>query len=171
MNYYYLMASLPMLTLGTPPAVSLQDFVNRCSEQLAGADLAVLLDLLKTGGRASRHPFAATWARRDGTLRNAVVRLRASRLGREAGTYLRTEAGEDPDTARLAAGAYARTNPLDREMELDRIRWRILEELAGFNRFSLPAVLAYGLQLKLAERWAALSAERGRRAVEEYVNR
>jgi hypothetical protein len=171
MNYYYLMASMPRLILGVPSPISLPEFLERCSEHLTEPDLAVLADTLETGGEGSRHPFIAEWVRRDGLLRNAVVRQRATRLGKEAPRHLREDGAEASDVERLVAGVFSHGDPLDREMELDRLRWQILEDLAGFNHFSLSALLAYGLQLKLVERWAAMKAERGAQVVEELANR
>ena len=51
---------------------------------------------------------------------------------------------------------------VQREEALDRFRWQQLEVMAGFDMFSIQALLAYGLKLKLVERWAPLSEDRGR---------
>jgi hypothetical protein len=65
--------------------------------------------------------------------------------------------------------AMEQTNPRETELALDRLRWRTIEELAGADRFSLDAVLAYGLQLRIAWRWASLDAEAGRARLEHEI--
>ena len=37
-KYYYLISSLPMLSLENEPAISYQDFLARCREQLSDSD-------------------------------------------------------------------------------------------------------------------------------------
>jgi hypothetical protein len=168
-NYYYLVAGLPMLALGRPPSIASAGFRQACREQLAPDDFEVLADLLDAGGRRTSHPFARAWRERDTRLRNAVARARAGRLNREAGPHLRPAEGFDTYTERAVAEAFARATPAERELDLDRFRWSVLDELAGFNPFALAGVLAYGLKLRLAERWSGLEAARGRAAVERAV--
>ena len=129
----------------------------------------MLEDLLATGGERGAHPFTAAWRERDTRLRNAVARARASRLGRDAAPYLRPERGFDTYTLKAVEEAFARPTPAERELELDRFRWQVLDELAGRAMFSVEAVLAYALKLRIAERWSRLEPEAGRRVVEEFV--
>ncbi len=168
-SYYYLVASLPMLTLGQPSPLAPDVFRARCREQLTSADDALLDDVLATGGAHSLHPFAVAWHDRETRLRNAVARIRAARLGREAAAYLRPERGFDTYTLKAVEEAFARPTPADRELDLDRFRWQVLDELAGRAPFSIEAVLAYALKLQLVARWAALEAEAGRRVVDSFV--
>lgn len=157
-----------MLTLGRPSPLSFDTFCERCREHLSPADAVVLEDLI-TGGARSEHPFVVAWRERETRLRNAVARARASRLGREVGPYLRPERGFDMYTLKAVEEAFARPTPVERELELDRFRWQVLEELAGRALFSIEAVLAYALRLRLVERWSRLEAEPGRRVVEAFV--
>lgn len=167
MNYYYLAASLPMLFLGRTPPISEQAFLALCREHLAHDDRAAIEALL-AGGPETAHSFVLAWRRRETGLRNAIAQARAARRGQEATAYLRP--GE-PGLAevRAVADAFGRATPAEREFELDRFRWQALEAMAGMDIFSGAAVLAYGLRLKLAHRWAAMVAEAGRRRLEESV--
>ena len=65
--------------------------------------------------------------------------------------------------------AYARPNPLEREQELDRHRWGRLDEMLLGHDFDLAAVMAYGLRLRIARRWQAMSDGAGRRRLDELV--
>lgn len=169
MNHYYLVASLPMLFLGRPPPFTLERFRALCREQLGAADLAVLDDLLDREGAGKAHPFVRAWRESEVRLRNATARARAARTGREVAPYLRPAVGFDVYAEQVVGEAFRRGTPLEREMELDRLRWTILEDLAAGQPFTLTAVLAYALKLRLVERWQAWDEQAGRARVEAWL--
>ena len=109
------------------------------------------------------------WLESETSLRNAVARVRADRRGVEAAPYIRSGEKFDATMLRMVDEAFGRATPAERELDLDRFRWQTIELLAGLNPFALSAVLAYGLKLKLVQRWARLSAEAGRQRLEELV--
>jgi len=170
MNYYFFAASLPVLALDAPTPFPFDVFKALCAEHLRGRDLKGLEEL-EEGVRAPRHPFVRAWHDIEGQLRNALAEERASRLQKDAQPYLRPREGFDPAVGRAAAEAFGKTNPLQREQMLDRFRWRQLEALAGFNPFSGSALLAYGVRLKLAERWNRMSEEQGSAKADALVAR
>jgi hypothetical protein len=169
MSFYYLVAGLPAITLDAPPTIGMDEFLARCAEYLSPAESARVHDAMRKADSAE--PFMAAWRDRDCQIRNTVARHRARRLGRDEGSQLRPQHGYDLFTMRGAEEALAKPHPLEREMALDRLRWSVLEELAGTNMFALPHVIAYGMKLKLALRWSSLSDERGRQRVDEIVTR
>lgn len=169
MNYYYFAASLPTVALDAAPPLTLAQFLNRCREHLDPADLEAVRLLAEEADAPAPHPFVQAWRDRETQLRNALVRARAARLRCEAAPYLRPVAAADASLDKAAADALSRPTPLERELELDRVRWNQAAQLAGFNPFSMDALLAYTIKLKLADRWATLSEQAGRdkmRAVE-----
>lgn len=171
MNYYYLVAGLPMLCLGREPPIGEGDFLAVCRDHLEPADLLALESLMRPGGGECGHAFVTEWRQRETRLRNAVARVRADRRGVEAEPYLRPEEGYDPSMIRAVDEAFGRATPAEREQELDRFRWQTLESMAGLNPFSTASVLAYGLRLKIVHRWARLSSEAGRRQLEMWVTK
>lgn len=168
MNYYYLVASLPMLFLGRTPPISVDVFLALCRQHLSGEDWEAMEAVMLRGGAGSAHPFVRAWREQETRLRNAIVEARAARRGCEAAPYLRP-ADRDFLVVRTVAEAFGRATPAEREHELDRFRWQTLEALAGLNAFSSGAVLAYGLKLGLAQRWAGMTAETGRQRLAEAV--
>ncbi len=168
MSRYYLMASLPMLTLGPAPAVSYAAFRAACGEQLGAGDVAEL-DALAEGVGQPASGFARRWEARETRLRNIVARSRAARRAIDPAPFLRPESGMDVALRQAVANAFARRTPAERELELDRIRWAALDELAGTSPFSIAAVFAYALKLKLCGKWAALDPESGRQAADAAV--
>ena len=169
MNYYYLIASLPMLVPGRAPSLTEPEFLAVCRDQLTLADFEVLAGFLASGAGTDRHPFLHAWSERETRLRNAVARTRAARKGVEAGACLRPVAGFDVYTERAVEEAFARSSPAEREAELDRYRWRVADELAGLDPFAFAALLAYAVKRRLAERWSRLEAETGRKRMEDFV--
>ncbi len=169
MNYYYLVGTLPSLVLGNPPEISMKDFRRRCAEQLSPNDLNQLDALLDGAPVSVPHPFVLEWGERERALRNAVARARAARLGLDPQPHLRETRRYDLAAERAVAEAFGKPHPAERELELDRFRWRTLDELAGFNPFSTRAVLAYALRLRLAEQWAAMEVEGGKERLNTLV--
>lgn len=167
MRYTYFAASLPSLVFGAPPPMPLEGFLAACRRMLTAEDMAALDALLE--GRPSRSPFVRTWQARDTQLRNATARARAAQLGVEVHAHQRDHAGWDVALERAALDAMGRAHPLEREMELDRVRWRIAEDLSRFRPFGPEAIWAYALKLRIAARWAALDAGEGRRRLDERV--
>jgi hypothetical protein len=170
-EYYYLAASLPALVLGETPPLSSARFDDLCREHLAADDREAVEALRDPARGPCPHPFVAAWREADTRLRNAVARARATRRRRDPAAYLREQAGVDLFVEKAVADALARPDPLDREMALDRLRWRLADELAGYSPFSSRAVLAYAVKLNLAERWAGLSEDRAQARADAIVSR
>jgi hypothetical protein len=162
----YLAASLPMIFFGDPPPFSSAEFRRRCEGPLPAADLAAL-DWLLSGraDEAPRHPFVRAWNDAETQLRNALAWSRAAAWGVDAKPCQRLHGAYRADVRKTATDAWAKADPLERERELDRGRWRLLDEWSAAEPFGPPAVLAYGLKLRIAERWAGLKDEDGAAAL------
>jgi len=169
MNYYYLGASLPGLSLDTKPAISVQEFRNRAAEHLCARDLEALSQLDSLWEFSGNHPFVSQWRNRETALRNALVRARASALKKDPEQYLKPADGYFTDAERAAAEAASKASPLEKEQCLDKHRWKVLDEMAGFSSFTGSAILAYSLRLQIAQRWAEMSEEAGKKIAERVV--
>lgn len=163
MSANYLIASLPALTLETAPALTPETFAELCREQLAADDAEVAAALL--AGRDSDHPYAQAWRNSETLLRNAVVRLRALRRRVDAAPYQRPADGCDLRLEHAVEAAFQAPDPLQREQQLDAIRWRMAEELQGFDPMAVRTVLAYAIKLRIASLWAARTTAAGNEAV------
>lgn len=171
MDYYYFVASLPLLSLEGPPPLSSEDFLSMCDRLLRPQDSETMRSLSADPVAEDPSPFAQAWRDREIQLRNALVRIRAARMGRDASPYLRVERTVDAAVEKVATDAFSRPNPGEREREIDQFRWRQLEDLAGLGLFSESVVFAYGLKLKILERWATVDASKGQEIVEAIVTR
>lgn len=159
MSLIYLLSSLPMLNLGAAPGVTPETFRQACRDQLSASDAATAEALLD--GAPAAHPFAAAWQDKETILRNAVARLRAKASGKDAARWLRHAQGSDCQIEALAEDAFQEADPLQRERELDKIRWLAAEELQGPDPLGVRAVFAYAVKLAIATRWASLDAAQG----------
>jgi hypothetical protein len=168
MPYYYFGSSLPGLSMESPPPFSMDAFLEQCDEQLSAKDLQALDELL--GDRPSRHPFVREWQARETQLRNALARIRASRLQRNADGFLREHDDYDLYAEEAAEEAYSELGPLERERFLDQFRWEQADELSRKEAFSAAAIFAYALKLRFAARWAGLDPEAGSERVEAIVS-
>ncbi len=171
MKHAYLAASLPRLTFGETPPVTGEAFRFGCLGVLADEELEELDRLLAGRAGEGRTEFARRWAGMDTQLRNALARRRAARRGIEAQGFLRDHAGFSAALEKQVAEACARSHPLERERELDRLRWQTLEDLAQADPFGLAGVLAFGLKLQIAERWARLTEAGGKAKLDALLAR
>ncbi|MCU0858213.1 MAG: hypothetical protein MUC65_07410 [Pontiellaceae bacterium] len=166
-KHWYLVASLPMLRLGEKPAIDAAGFRAACAGHLSDEECSAVGAVLE-----NREPpvgAASTLWNGEVQLRDAVVRLRAKNRGTDAARFLRTHDGFNVSIEKMAADAFIRPNPLEQEMELDRARWTLADELALTDPFGFAGVLAFAAKVRLAERWAGLDEENGKIKVEEWI--
>lgn len=169
MNYFYFSASLPNLHLETPPPLSPAQFRQACARHLTVRDRQALDELDQDLDMPSSNTFVAAWKNAEIRLRNAIARLRAARRHRDPTPYLHAPTGPDPAVERAAAEALSKAGPLERELALDRIRWRTIDDLAGTDVFAPRALLAYALKLALASRWAAMNPTVGTERADRII--
>lgn len=179
--YYYLVTSLPTLFLDEEPPITSAEFLVSCDQWLDADDAKDIHSLMDnhsdfakaTPDRPERAQASCIhqWLARETEIRNTIARLRAAKTKVDAEPFLRPCRELDLYTEKAVAEAMSRPQPLERELGLDQLRWSLLDDLARFDPFGLPAVIAYALKLKLVERWSALTVEKGRAVVEEYLTK
>jgi hypothetical protein len=159
-QYYFLVASLPLLTYENKDAVEPSEFLEVLADHLpqeerelvATATIDAPLDVSPTGQRT-----IDLWRDFERGLRNALVELRAPGASVEASRYLRLdEAGHDnTDPAEIAEGsreAFAQESPLSGEDQLNRVRWHFLDDLEVGHFFDFDRIVIYYLRLQLLAR-------------------
>jgi hypothetical protein len=160
MSLLYLLPSLPMLRFDAAPGITPAKFVETCREQLGAVDAAAAEALLS--GQPSDHPFVALWQDKEAILRNAVARERARLAGSDPARWTRPTRGCDSQIESEVEDAFLESDPLNRERELDKVRWLIADELQGPDPLTVRAVFAYAVKLAIVNRWGGLNAEKGR---------
>jgi hypothetical protein len=169
MSTYYLISSLPMLSLDSQPLITAEAFLEACRAQLNAEDADAAEALIQN--TPSQHPFVLAWRDKDTILRNAIARSRARLADMDAERWIRPTEGCDPCIDLLVNDAFEQPDPLKREKELDDTRWVIAESLQGYDPMSVSVALGYAIKLALAWRWANLNADKGRETFEQLTNK
>lgn len=164
MSEYYLIAGLPMIRDDLPPPMQPAEFLALCREKLSAAGARKVQALLED--RPDSHPFTVAWREADTRVRNAIVRVRASRSQVEAAPWLRPQKGVDLRAQEEVEAAFRKPDPLRRQQALDALRFRLIDEILGPDQFSLRVLLAYGLKLRLAVKRGRFDPDKGRQKVE-----
>lgn len=160
MGYPFFLSSLPEIRDGVPPTWTMAIFLSEAERNLSVSDYAVLQSLAEN--RPSTHPYVRAWFDFETQLRNACVRIRASRNGVDPNPFLHAHEAMDGSLDRRVQAAFQSPDPLSREHALNALRLEWLSSLPE-DPFSLESVLAYFLRLRIAEQDASLNAEVGQK--------
>lgn len=169
-QYYYTVASLPMIQLEQEPPITSEYFLDACKYTIKEKDYSILLMATLRPEGTAVHPAIAKWYAWETTLRNELVKIRAQNTGFDSQQFIR-EGGSFAggfDIAREATGAQ---NPAISEDVLDRARWRYLEEMEIGHIFDMTALIVYYLKLQIAERRRIMTTEVGTENYKEIYNR
>ncbi len=169
--YYYLVASLPPLVLGTPAPFTPEEFRFNCQGVLSKPHLDELDAILAGNTRDSTEQFTMRWHDIDTEIRNVCARIRAGREGIDESPYTQSVTEYSVAVEHSVTDALSKANPMEQELALDRVRWRALEELGKENSFGLDAALAFALKLRIAMRWSKMTEEAGREYVEDFIHK
>lgn len=170
-NYYYFAATLPMLTFGTRPPMSNQEFLERCNDQLRQADLELIKKALLIPPKEIKktNSTLSSWTEFEDASRNELVNYRAKKLGRDPAVYFRGAYMPNPHIVAMISLAAQAENPLMVERRLDLSRWEKLEEIELLHYFDLQFLIVYYLKLQILNKWASIRAEKGRAVLDALL--
>jgi hypothetical protein len=170
-QYYYLIASLPLLFYDSESTPSREDFLVTCRQHISSRHYSLLVSASTTDLQSSV-PSCRTldlWRQWEIALRNELVRLRAKKRGRQAEPYLIESPGVLAPQA-VARDAFAQDSPLQAEDILNRGRWMYLDELEAGHYFDIDRILVYALRLQLLARKSLFDAEMGRQMFDKVYS-
>ena len=170
-QYYYLVASLPMLFFGDAPPLGSEAWLDLCREQVAKGDhdLLARISFDELAIHPGDHAVWQAYALWETALRDELALQRAQRMGVDPGPFLR-DAPFYSSLFALAKEALGAGTPMAVESALDRRRWAYLEELETGTQFDLGRLIVYRLKLLLLERKDRFRPERGRESfTKEYT--
>lgn len=160
-QYYYTIASLPMLKLGEKPPYNRMDFLAFCREQLSPDDYLVLEQSAKESLKEkSNNSLLRNYKNWEINLRNELAKLRSLKTKIEAEAYL-VQCEEILNLKNSAREAVNQINPLEAENFLAKLRWNFLEESEIGHFFDLEKILVYFLKLQLLEEVWSLNKIKG----------
>ena len=170
MAYYSLVASLPHLKIGDEPPFSTEEYIGNCAQWVTEHEVRILHNILLGEYDGKNCPVCRIWYNIETQLSNAVARHRGQKLGVDFKEFLHDHDGYSGEIEQLVTDAFTRTDPLEVEEELDRARWQLADELAsGMEPFCFEKVLAYGIQLKIVERWHGMDVHTGKEKLEAVI--
>ena len=174
-QYFALKASLPMLLFDAAPPISSEEFLSRCEAFLAPDRMKFLRELTlsprelpdferdfkraaipsKKDIRTDDTHVMQLYSRWEISLRNTLARLRAAKLGQDPETNVVKYAAFDSAADTVARNAFNLTDPMEKELALDRARWDFLTGLEWSHAFNFEALCIYRCKLMILEKWAA----------------
>ena len=170
MAYYSLVASLPHLKIGDEPPFSIEEYITSCAQYVTEYEGRILNSILLGEYDGKNCPICRIWYNIETQIRNAAARHRGQKLGVDFKEFQQGHEGFSGEIERLVTDAFTRNDPLEVEEELDRARWQLAAELAsGKEPFCFEKVLAYGIQLKIVERWNRMDVHTGKEKLEAVI--
>lgn len=169
-QYYYLVASLPVLSYDDPHAEEPETFLGTAADHLSESDFAVVasasidapVELEREGSVVSM------WQHFERGLRNELVKTRSARLGSDGSEFLRvgdsgSDDGDRPGLTETARTALSEHSPLAGEHLLSRARWAYLEDLESGHFFDVERIAIHYLKLQILARKRLFNREDGER--------
>lgn len=171
-QYYYVITSLPSLFLNEELPIKKNDFLVICKKYLKETDFKILESVSSFDVERDEVPLDVIkrlfrWER---GVRNALVRLRAVRLGLEPDEFVRGDIFDHSQTL-LAEEAFNANSPLMAEEILNKARWRYLDELEFGHYFDIERLVIFFIKLQILERISLFDTEKGRDALDAVVSK
>ena len=169
MAYYSLVASLPNLEIGDEPPFSTEEYVDNCAQWVSERETNILRKVLLQAPDIAPCPLCKAWNGIETQLRNAATRHRGQKLGVDFKEYLQPHEGFNGIIETIVNEAFAHNDPVELEQTLDRGRWQLAEQIIGQDPFGFEKVLAYGIQLKIVDRWNRMDVHIGKEKLEAVI--
>ena len=169
MNYYYLLSALPYLRVGSEPSLSSSEFLAQCAAQMPHHEFTKIAEVNLIPRIAAASVVESKWNEHEIYLRNILVKIRAAQHHHEANHYLRPESAAFGNVESIIRDAYNRDS-LQLEEQLDRLRWRFLDDLSIHHEFDFTAVFIYLIKLLLLEKRIGFDAQLGQQKLYAIVN-
>lgn len=169
MAYYALVASLPNISIGEEPSLSSETFLNNCAQWISEQEVATIEAVLLGNPISDCSKTYAAWKNIEAQLQNAICKHRGQKLSIDFKEYLQPHDGFCGEIETSVTDAFTRSNPVELEEQLDQLRWSLAESLIGLQVFGFEKILAYAIQLKIAERWNRMTPSAGTKNIESVI--
>lgn len=169
-SYYYLVASLPSIAYEGKPSMSIPDYLSLCQTQLSSADYDLLFKVLNDNESLlhTNNEMIKRWMGFNHDFRNEIAYFRAKRANKDPKDYLRGEKANDLQLTEVINQAARASDPLVAEKILVRRLWELLEDLTLGHYFDLEIIIAYGIKLRILDRFQKVASPDGQKIFEDY---
>ncbi|MHC4322333.1 MAG: DUF2764 family protein [Planctomycetota bacterium] len=169
-QYYYVITSLPYLSLNEKLPISKDDFLAICKKYLNKIDFSIIASVNLLDVEKDKVPLDIirrffSWER---GVRNALVKLRAERLGLDSDDFIRGDIS-DHSTGHFTEEAFNADSPLMAEDILNKARWEYLDELEFGYYFDIEILVIFFIKLQILERISLFDAVKGQEKLNAFV--
>lgn len=154
----YLLSSLPSLSFGNKPPITLEEFEHTAKMELPEKDIAVLDEVsirLDECGAGSVLSTKVCSILRE--LQEDISMIRRSK-----------NENQDPKT-NLLPGSVLVENPLNSEIIAMKWLWEQIEEIESGRTFTMHEVVAYKLKLQILQRLYSFNKEKGKAILDSLL--
>jgi len=161
-QYYYVITSLPYLSVNEKPPIRKDDFLSVCKRYLKTDDFKILrsIDLSEVEYDKAPLDIIRRFFSWESGVRNALVKLRAERLGLDSDDFIRGDIS-DHSTGYFAEEAFNADSPLTAEDILNKARWKYLDDLEFGHYFDIEILVIFFIKLQILERISLFDAIKG----------
>ncbi len=155
-NLVYLITSLPSLTFGQVPPISIDEFINDAKSQLSARHFKLLefVDIQKMDAASGLKSLFSVLSE----MQHDLSELRKAKAQ-----------NREPNLARLPKSVLA-GNPLEREKLIMQYQWEELDSIESGKTFTMTEVLVYKLKLQILSRMESFSPEHGAQVLDSVIN-
>lgn len=155
-NMVYLMTSLPSLSLGQVPPITIDEFNDDAKRQLSARHFKALqsVDIQNLNTEVGIKSISSF-------IKSIKEDLSEAREAKEQSRQVKTE---------RMPNSVLRGNPLEREMNILQWQWEELQDIEAGKTFTLTEVLVYKLKLQLVERLYSFDENKGAEVLASVVN-
>lgn len=156
-NVVYLISSLPSLTFGQSPPISLDDFHSEAKEQLSSKNFKKLraLDLKNISDTG------------PGALKKFIEVIK--QLQTDLTEIRNAKTNERSPVVTTLPKAVIEQNPLERQKSIMKWQWEQLTNIDSGETFTFTEALVYKLKLQILHRLHSFNAEKGKEILESVV--
>jgi len=133
------------------------------------------IELIKLAAREKEFVYTGAqstlrkWNAFEKSLRNELVKIRASRKHFPSHKYMRDPGYVEPFITRAAMSAHRSASLLTSEKLLDQRRWQVLDELSIGHYFDLDFLIIYAYKLLILEKWQKVRKADKEKILEEAL--
>ncbi len=153
----YLVSSLPSLTFGQVPPISIDEFNNHSRSQLSERQFNILdsIDIRKTENQKNGNQSVALLIEE---VFHDISEIRSAKAQNRQPALIRV-----PN--RVVSG-----NPLQREEQILKWQWEELDNIESGQTFTLTVILVYKLRLQILTRLNSFDKVKGAEVLASVVN-
>ncbi|HJO94284.1 MAG TPA: hypothetical protein QF753_12860 [Victivallales bacterium] len=169
---YYLVSSLPLLTLGEKPPFSSDKYIEMCKTFLTEKQMEDLLslNLIPNHTDSADSEVINRWYDWETCLRNSVAKIRSSVFNKDFSSFLKYENDYFSEIDKGVQEAYSADNPLEKEDAIDKLRWTSLDNIEAKHQFDFGKLCIYKIRLMLCEKRMKRSESKGKENLDNTLS-